>query len=512
MPITISKEIERKLPAVEKAGIEEFLWSKSGAKCSLCDGPLNRASDKIEPDHVIPEREAGKTERANLLLAHKECNAWKRNSPSVDVRAFLRFRRFLGGLGGQMAHYGDCLPHFEITPMPTHVDVGASEVRLAFGDGSIAVAPIFAETNRERTYLFAFISVPRVAVYNDEDCQPRTIKVEHLWKLYSDIQRNPLHEPPSLRVGPADSEGLSHLLMFDGQHKSLAMWLSERPSLVAKLYLDLPTEDTVRLVNSIQARIPKLPLSTFELSAKMDDENQARLMAYLADKGASATEAGFIDSAEVAVRDRVKAAFKLALVNSLIENPDLVFVKNVARAGDKAKNKITENVFKTRVADVLLQFKPLDEPWSQSEVMRAREQENIVKALNYLHELAFVEPPGGFSAQESERRRRLSYQGGLTLVCGLIKGTFRHILVTDVGREFLDKEPDSSQWARIEAAIKLLIEHPVWTADLELSARMRTVSVALTKFQDIESAFRAVGLTTGYVVGADTLPSNWAGS
>lgn len=223
LPIVISQALIAKLPAAERDGIKEFLEVKAAGVCSLCDDPLNPAAETIEPDHETPEREGGPTERVNLNLAHRTCNGFKRNSPSVDVRPFLRYRRFLGRLG-HLAHYDDCFPFFGITPAPTKLEDGGTTLRALFPDGSIVTSEVRLETNRSRTYRFAFMPVPRSAIFNDDECQPRTIKPEHLWKLYSDIQRNPLHEPPSLRVGLAGDDGLQPLLMFYGQHKSIAVW------------------------------------------------------------------------------------------------------------------------------------------------------------------------------------------------------------------------------------------------------------------------------------------------
>ena len=286
--------------------------------------------------------------------------------------------------------------------------------------------------------------------------------------------------------------------MFDGQHKTLAVWLSGRESVAAKVYLDLSTSETVSLVNSIQARIPKLPLSTFELSAKMDDENSARLDAYLAAVGAAATEKGFIDSVEQAVRERVRTAFRLALAHAVIENPDLLFISNVGRAGERATgDKITENVFKTKVVDNLLYRIPLEDEWSVSDGLRGHEQDNIIQALNRLHNLVFAEPVGGFSAQESDRRKRMSYQSALAFIAQQILQGLRAGPSTDEGREMLDKEPDAAQWKLIDAALQRLADHPIWTASWGLSAKTAAVETALTKNQEANSAFRAVGSRPG---------------
>ena len=68
--------------------------------------------------------------------------------------------------------------------------------------------------------------------------------------------------------------------MFDGQHKTVANWLMGRDTVVAKIYLNLEEVQAIELVNSIQAKIKKLPLSAFELAAKMSDEWQTHWQRY----------------------------------------------------------------------------------------------------------------------------------------------------------------------------------------------------------------------------------------
>ena len=83
--IKVSKKIKDALPAGEVEGLVDVLWDKSGGLCNLCDRPMNRATDDIEPDHDDPGAEGGMTTRDNLDLAHQSCNRAKRNHPTVDV-------------------------------------------------------------------------------------------------------------------------------------------------------------------------------------------------------------------------------------------------------------------------------------------------------------------------------------------------------------------------------------------------------------------------------------------
>src|SRR5215208_8265385 len=100
MPIQISKSLIAKLPEVERGNVEQALWDKSGAKCWLCEEPLNRASDDIHPDHDTPEADGGPSNLKNLNLAHASCNKAKRNARTVPIRPYLKLLAYTKKHGG----------------------------------------------------------------------------------------------------------------------------------------------------------------------------------------------------------------------------------------------------------------------------------------------------------------------------------------------------------------------------------------------------------------------------
>jgi hypothetical protein len=75
----------------------------------------------------------------------------------------------------------------------------------------------------------------------------------------------------------------------------------------------------------------------------------------------------------------------------------------------------------------------------------------------------------------------------------------------------LEKEPTDDQKARIQAGIRRIADHPIWTCDLDLSPATRAVSDALSKNQDAANAFRGAELRGDYVHGDEELPAKWYG-
>jgi hypothetical protein len=505
--IRISASLKSRLPADEREGLDEFLWAKSAGRCFLCEGEMNRAAETLEADHDDPEHEGGATSRGNLNLAHAPCNRFKRNAPSIDVRPFLRLRTFIEHQG-RLVQYGDCLSHFGIEPKPSHLELNDGGATIQFANGESVSGAVFGEKNSRGEFRYTFAEVPRGSIFNDIKCQPRPVKLDQLWKIFTDLHTNPLHEPPSCRWLPS-SEGSGELWMFDGQHKTLATWLMSRESVVAKVYLDIGEQATIELVNSIQSKIPKLPLSTFELAAKMEHEIRGKFETYHAEKESDASEAGFIDWLPQPERDRGRAGLRLALVTAVIDADELSFLHNVQRSGAaRGSGVMTETAFKGKLLDPLLHRAPLREPLDQAELLRTRERNNVVRVLNTIDALVFVESDTDTDS-ERERRRRMAYQSAMAYVAALVRRTYGFVFATDEGRELLEKEPEESDWDRIQAALTRLVEHPIWTADPDLSPKVRAVMEALAKNQEAAERFRQVGLTAGYLAGVDKLPNDW---
>jgi hypothetical protein len=289
----------------------------------------------------------------------------------------------------------------------------------------------------------------------------------------------------------------------------LAFWLAGRKDVATKIYIDLTKNAAVRLVNSVQSKIKKLPLSPFELAGKMAEEWQERVSAYETSVGtAAASEFGFIKWVDKDERARATAAFVDALYQSVIEREDLLFTKIILKPTEKAgdSSSISETTFKNKVLKPLMHLDPLSEKFDESTVLRSRERATIVRVLNILFSKCY-EPANGseMTPQEELRARRMSKQAALAYVAGLIRSLLGHRLVVDGPRELVEKEPSPEMWTTIDADIGRILAHPLWTASLDKSSKMNAIKDLLEKNQGAAAAFSNVGLKLGYVVGADQL-------
>ncbi len=508
--ISVSKQLLAKLPASERGPVKRIvkqLWAKSGGNCFLCGAPMNRAADKIVADHDVPESVAkpGRANRlANLNLVHSGCNAFKRNHPTAPASAFLRFRHFLSTLANG-ALYSDCLGYFKLSPKKTVLTRNGKEVTFEFPDGSHRAAHVFEEKNDAGFFQSCFVDVPTLAVFHDEDCQPRTIKDRQVWLIYSDLQRNPLHEPPACRTEA--ETGKVELLMFDGQHKTVANLLMGRNRIPMKVYLELSPEHTRHLVNSIQAKIPKLGLSAFELMAKMGAEYEDRLAQYLESED-EPSENGFLNWVPADQRKRAKQAFENACIANVWEDPQLDLRKAMKKLSTKGRSGLTEAKVKGKLLKPLVSLRPMGKSFDESEQIRDHER-SIARTIVNEWIKQMLSPSGQAPAnQDRTAIERRTYQPSIEYVARLLRKVAAHILKLDTDDSLGAKKPSESELAEIRAAIKRIADHGVWT-HAYTTKKMKAVQDTLSKNQNADEAFRNVGLDLGYAVSGD-LRADWA--
>lgn len=512
--ISISKALKDTLPVEERADLEERLWVKSGGKCFLCGDEMNRSSEVLEADHDTPTSMGGSDEASNLNLVHRPCNRFKKNHPSTNVRPFLKFQVFVRNNGGSLKYDG-AIPYFgDVTAPVVATDHGAT-IDFEFPDSTKRTANIYAEKRGGGSDVrYTFIDVPRSALFNDDKCQPRTLKMAHVWSILSDLQINPLHEPPAARLEIKADGKPQRLLMFDGQHKTVAFWLRGHDRVVAKVYLEMDAHSAITLVNSIQSKIKKLPLSPFELAAKLSDEWEGKLRAYEESVAAGeGSELGFLSSfSDPVEKRRAKEAFESALVQRVLSDSTLDLSNYVQKvtAHKSTKPTITENAVKKKVIERLLSLKSLPEKGEAMAAQRQAELQNIVRVLNQFSQSAF-ELGNSASPQSEDRMKRMMFQSSLQYIADLLRELTAHIVAEKGDKVFLRGDLSGDRWSKIEAAIQRIIDHPIWTADWTQSDRTKAVYEALQKNQNAEAAFEMVGLKLGYVVGADKLKPNALG-
>lgn len=489
--------------------LQKTFWLKTSGRCFLCDERLDQENDTIVLDHDIAENDNGKTEIDNLNPAHSECNSFKQDNPSIQVRPFLRLKRQIEKQNEGIQFDGVIKALQRSTKKVKILEEGGG-IKLDTGTGFSKYA-IFSEKNKKGTFKFIYADIPISCLINDKKCQPRNINLTHLWSIFKDIQKNPLHEAPACRLDPNEESSAKSLLIFDGQHKAVAFLLDDRERICTKIYLDLDENSANYLVGSIQSKIKKLPLSPFEFSRKMKKEYQEKWDRYCEDARDPKSEKLFLQSIPANDRSRTKQAFTEAYCASIIDDEDLLLKKHINNKKNKDEGlfTISEQTFKKKVLHNLLRLSPLEFELNKLSEARENEKRNIIKLLNLFY-AECLQPKSATLITETEKQKVkiLSYQGALSCVSLLLKTLVGHVFTAAPETVLLLSLKDSRKWNKVLDGIKNLGSHPFWGLPRDHTQKVANVHIALEKNQSVPDRFDGINIDLGYLA-TGKLRKNW---
>jgi hypothetical protein len=521
MPIKISRALKSKLPEHEKAQIEELLKAKS-LRCNLCGGNIDYDADSLVADHDIPEHDGGSTDSSNLYLVHDECNSFKQDQATERVRPFLTFRRF--ARLNDPFYWNNALEYFNITPItPVYKFTGGQAGHFELSNGTLArKALIFSEPagplsrrGEMADYQFCFVELPFNWIMNDEGVQPRRIYHKHVWNLYRDLLRNPLHEAPALRFQKIDNTRCE-LRMFDGQHKTVAAMLAGYKSLVFKVYLDLLPQEANILVNSIQDQITKLGLNVVESVNKFSSEFASEWEEYIQHvEEENASEHGFIEALERASRSRAKRALKAKLQADFFSEESNVDLERWL-TDNRSEDGITKRAFSGKFLLNLISPAPLRTPGVEGVRQRLRERISATRISrfmldNYWRSSVPENSSDAFKARSSRLRKQVTLQ----MAADLFRYVFQSVgtPVENAQEVFLYKELSHEEWQQVEMRARKYFDHPYWTASRSPQDRPAVAAAdnhlernERTQFNNIREGRLAASFAYALV---QALPNEW---
>lgn len=479
MPIVISPGLKSKIiDTHERANIEDLLKQKSANICFLCKQPLNIDTERIVADHDVPESENGPTDYNNLNLVHDSCNSFKRDNSTLRVRKYLPLRRFLiDNPGSNFQQVSEKL--FKIDNREVYFKLKDGLVHIEDTNLTVPFGPfkIFTEEIGDLSPVnYIFARLPIKYLYND-DVQPRSIKTDQAFKIFQDLHINPLHEPVGARLEYPFNEfeighqGSNKILMFDGQHKTVARALFhaqgrpfESVELDVKIYVNFTHDQAVKLVNSIQSLVPKLSLTKSEFAKKMSEEFGPLFEKYLekcASTNTVATEKGFVSSASPQDKNRYKKAIEQTRLRQLMtdENGKEIDILKLLHSRDR-NWKLKETTLFNKVFQKFLITKQLDIELDYNDTQRSIERKNIQAVLKLVYdELLTVT-----ADNQIEHVKIFLTQSGLSLIGDLTKSYVHYILMsTNAERDFFDPNFEQKILDQLREFYIRFRKHPIWS-------------------------------------------------
>ena len=374
----LPKNIRDELPANEVPGAASVLWTKSQGRCALCGEPLPADGKLVDADHFIArvEGDGGKTELANLYLAHRGCNRSRRNLPFELASRVIRFSKWCESQ--YRPSFANVVDKYVVKGnRRVEVAVDGKSVTVTFGTDA-RTADLYEDPATGTKYFF--MNAPVEYIQNDGETQPRFIELDHVRTLAIEFWERPVHEPSNCRVVLV-GDGLAELRQFDGQHKTTAQLVLGRTEVPMKFYYQ-PSEPMLQqLVVQIQQVIKKRPLSTTDTLRKLDDVIQDKVKQYQeSHAGVAPTEIQLVEAQpkqdQTAFRKQLLSNFALAV----LRDPDFELEKFTSKKIDRSK-PFTDTVLVNKLITPLIAQDLQDEPLDNS-YARDNERASIVAVLN----------------------------------------------------------------------------------------------------------------------------------
>nr|WP_235974051.1 HNH endonuclease signature motif containing protein [Luteimonas sp. MC1750] len=430
--------------------------------CALCGNALDPdALDSIVPDHRIAETDGGRTELANLYLAHRTCNSSRQHLDFNVAQPLAKFQSLAAQKGAiDFDQVLDTFLAYSRQPI-SYKEIGGDRAEVGFGSQKLQV-PLWADPATGVKYFFA--EVPTSYIFNDTQIQPRKIMPAHVRKLAVDFLERPVHEPSNCRL--VANLKSAKLLQFDGQHKTTAQILLGREHLQMKVYVEPSIDMLQALVIKIQQEIKKQPLTKSDTLAKISDVMQRYLDGYVAQAGKIRTEKGLIESQKGTKEKKVvKGLYFDDLLGIIFFDQDNKLSAAV-RPGTKDAPTSDKIVIQKIIAPLVYK-QPLEVDMDSSNA-RDIERSNILFILNSIAEF-MLPPTWNKPGSETQKRRADAFfqQGSIGWWMNEILIPSLRYILTKIGdkKPLLIEEMDETQRSHVVTVIETLCSWPIWSTE-----------------------------------------------
>lgn len=230
----------------KKKEVVDRLYSFQNEKCFLCEKPLDLGNlSHTHVDHKIPRAEDGPDDESNWVLLCKTCNLKKGDKPLQLAKALLNFET-------DKKRYGEDFTLAKVLETVRgssgkHLlmrEIDQDTVELVFHDeNGLEIKQQLPEYKDKGGSGFqsVFTQLPIDYIFHDRELNPRPISEKNVNLIEEFYYKNPqLHVCLGRieEVEKLDGYAKVKAMVFDGQHKSVALLYNGRRTLPLRLFTE----------------------------------------------------------------------------------------------------------------------------------------------------------------------------------------------------------------------------------------------------------------------------------
>lgn len=498
--------LKRQLTGDEK----EIILARHGRRC-FATGHLIPDSDAVHFDHIQAFALGGPSELLSIAPMCETHNKQKGTLPLADFRVKLRLEQFfsrgdaltLKDLLAFLAEEGD------INEYGKRVAVREDKTTICLESADISETyALYTCPTTGWKYFYATLPVTIIDSDDDEDqkvgLQPRYLIPDKVFELYRHFQRHPVLQPS---IGRIHQE---RVLLFDGQHKIVALLWNERRDFECKVYLS----PDLRLLNqtniSAHDRFAQTRFYASIMVQKLGSEFGADFDRYKnLEDGTEKSEEGFMrflerDPAQIGTKAERYKQFRSYLYNAAIQdegNRAAKFISNGNRSTDE--KPLTIDMVSKSLFACFLYTEPVADNMATDAYKRDKEIEYNVELMNMFYDLALGawKPSAGTNDDTQRRLARLFRSKSIMAWSEILRDAVLAKLelhdAEDRARPFY-RDVAPSDIDRIKKIVQRLVDWPLWAAppNYDIDRILSDNKSAVKEW------LKRNGLTTGYLLGA----------
>lgn len=224
----------------DRNALTRRLLARQGGLCYICDREINLKLDTVDIDHIIPISRPfnGLDDEQNWGLVHRKENESKSNRSLQLIRYIYQYRALRDDYVSKKGDFtvGDALEKLQPSRMEVSASIDDSQIEVSYvGIDGISVKERFGLLSDSGMSSFVGM-VPFRLLYHDKNVNPRSI-VDLEPMIEEFYNKRPQLQPSLAHLRPAD-DGMSRIMLFDGQHKAAAQLFNNKERLFTRVFVN----------------------------------------------------------------------------------------------------------------------------------------------------------------------------------------------------------------------------------------------------------------------------------
>lgn len=384
------------LSTEEKQSLTKALLDMQTSKCFICEDEIDLAIHVTNIDHIIPLNNEGKDSVDNFAVTHESCNKSKQDTNLKIAKILQKLKKIQAKAQSdknKTASLKEILDLYGGAKFEFKYQLEENQIRYSYsrlGENEIMISPIYQD--RLSKEQFCFLEAPIEYLFHDEFINPRGLN-SSISKLIKEFDKG----NPQLHLSLARIDG-TKLKIFDGQHKAVAQILLGAKRFVIRVFIAPNIDRLVETNKNAGSTLSQVAFDKAVMRQLSHAQYAEKIKTYQSQHNLPEDDFSFSEQQMVDFFKgdgaNVKKYVADAVKHTITHAEENKFKDYIDFDGRSKNLPISYSAFDKTILASFLNSKILTNPINhlkdQGENPRSIEFDNVVKMLNIIAELIYI--------------------------------------------------------------------------------------------------------------------------